>query len=206
MLIILVILLLIALIPLGVSFTYSERGTLLSAHIWLLRIKILPREKKLPGEEKTKKEKKKREKKPRKPENEDKKPPEKKGGSVGSLMKLIPPILDTLGRLRRKLTINNLTLIYTVGADDPYDGAMKYGRAWTGIGAATPLLENTFRIKNRDIEALISYEDERDSIFLDARLTLRVWEIIYIACGMLPAVQILLDRKNPADGKDRKNG
>ena len=157
-------------------------------------------------ERKSRKKRRKNGKRSPKKKNEEEKQPKKKGGTVELIMKLIPSVLDTLGRFRRKLTIENLTLIYTVGAEDPYDGAMKYGRAWTGIGAAMPLLENCFRIKNRDVEALISYEDERDSIYLDARLSLRVWEIIYIACGRLPAVKVFLDRDKPEGGKDKKNG
>lgn len=172
--------------------------------MWLIKIGILPRPKKVPGGEKPKKPQKPKKEK-EKPAGEEPKP--KKGGTVKLIRDLIPVVLDTLKRFKHKLTIDSLTIIYTADCDDPFDNVMKYGYAWEAIGAVLPLLERNFRVKKRDLEALISFEGTGDTVYADARLTLRVWEIIYIACGLLPALKILLDwKKQPAGGKDEKDG
>lgn len=57
-------------------------------------------------------------------------------------MQLLDIVLDTLGDLRRKLRVNELTLYVRIGgSDDPAKAAMGYGRAWAAIGAITPSLE-----------------------------------------------------------------
>ena len=65
---------------------------------------------------------------------------------------------DTLGDLRRKLRVNELTLYVRIGgSDDPAKAAMGYGRAWAAIGAITPSLERLFVIKKRDIQPALDY-------------------------------------------------
>lgn len=73
-------------------------------------------------------------------------------------MQLLDIVLDTLGDLRRKLRVNELTLYVRIGgSDDPAKAAMGYGRAWAAIGAITPSLERLFVIKKRDIRPALDY-------------------------------------------------
>ena len=89
---------------------------------------------------------------------QEKKPNPILSGGVDGILQLLDIVLDTLGDLRRKLRVNELTLyVHIGGSDDPAKAAMGYGRAWAAIGAITPSLERLFVIKKRDIQPALDY-------------------------------------------------
>ena len=157
LLVIFAVLVLIGCIPVGVDARYGADGIFLAAKIGPFRLQLLP--------QKPKKKKKKPAKQPPAVKPAEKKPAEKKqnpllSGGVDGLMQLLTLALDTLGDLRRKLRVNELTLHVTVpGGDDPAKAAMNYGRAWAAIGALTPAMERLFVIKKRDIRPELDYNE-----------------------------------------------
>ncbi len=165
-----------------------------------LRLKILP-----PGEEKAKQPKK--EKKPK----EEKKPgeEEKTKPKIKITLELVSTVLkavgELLGRLRRKISIDKLIIHYTAASDDPYSAAMTFGRANAGVYALMPVIENIFKIKERDIGAAVTFDTTESEIFVDAQLTLAIWEILYIVLAVWPPVKAIVSQmiKN---GKVDKNG
>ena len=201
LLIILLILFLIAIIPVGVLFEYSEDGIMLALKAAFLKIKLFPKEEKpkKPKEEKPKDEKPKEEK-----PKEEKKPAPKRGGLAELLEGVLPAVFDTLDRFRRKLTVNYLTIHYDSAAEDPYDAAMHFGNVSAALGAVLPALERKLRIKKRDIRTAVSFDGGGDRIYIDTSITIRIWEIIYVVCGLLPALKAFL--KWQAGGKENKNG
>lgn len=130
--------------------------------VWLcvlfLRVKLLPRT------EKPKKEKK---EKPPKAEEKPKEEKPKRKLAPSTLLDYAKLGAELLGDLRRKIRIYDLTVRATFGGKDAADAALNYGRAWAAIGAVTPLLERTFRIKKRDLSA--QYDETKDKIELYAR-------------------------------------
>lgn len=167
LLVIFAVLVLIGCIPVGVDARYGADGIFLAAKIGPFRLQLLP--------QKPKKKKKKPAKKQQpaaKPAK--KKPAEKKknpllSGGVDGLLQLLGLAFDTLGDLRRKLRVNELTLHVTVpGGDDPAKAAMNYGRAWAAIGALTPAVERLFVIKKRDIQPELNYNETQMKV--DAHL------------------------------------
>jgi len=178
--IVLAVLALLAFLRVGVRASYSEEGFALRAKVGPVWIGILP--KKAGGGKKPKKPRKKKKKK--EPEKE-----EKKGGPVETIRRFLPPVTDTLGRLRRKLRVDSLTVRYLSASDDPFDAAVNYGRASAAMAALSPALDNFFNIRRRDIRADACMEGGGDKIFADIRLTIAVWEIVYVGCGMLPVLK-----------------
>ena len=166
LLVIAAVLVLIGCIPVGVDARYGADGIFLAAKIGPFRLQLLP--------QKPKKKKKKPAKQPPAVKPAEKKPAEKKqnpllSGGVDGLMQLLTLALDTLGDLRRKLRVNELTLHVTVpGGDDPAKAAMNYGRAWAAIGALTPAVERLFVIKKRDIQPELNYNETQMKV--DAHL------------------------------------
>ena len=80
---------------------------------------------------KKQKQQKKPEKAPEKAASQEKKPNPILSGGVDGILQLLDIVLDTLGDLRRKLRVNELTLyVHIGGSDDPAKAAMGYGRAW----------------------------------------------------------------------------
>ena len=157
LLVIFAVLVLIGCIPVGVDVRYNAEGVFLAAKLGPFRLQLLPQKpKKKP--KKRKQQKKQPEKAPAKAEPQEKKANPLLSGGVDGLMQLLDLAFDTLGDLRRKLRVNELTLRVLIGgADDPAKAAMGYGRAWAAIGVITPALERLFVIKKRDIQPALDY-------------------------------------------------
>lgn len=177
-LIVLAVLILIALLRLGVSVRYDEDGLFVSAFAGPVRIQVFPRS------EKPKK-KKKGKKKDKKPSKAEKEPDEKmKGGGVNKFIDIISAVSEPLRRLRRRLLVNEFTLRYEAAGDDPAKTAMSFGYANAAASVIVPALERIFRIKNRSVSTRIDFEAEKPAVFAKLKLSLAVWELVYIAAGL----------------------
>ena len=157
LLVILAALVLIGCIPVGVDAHYNADGVFLAAKLGPFRLQLLPQKpKKKP--KKRKQQQKQPEKAPASSEPQEKKSNPLLSGGVDGMLQLLDLAFDTLGDLRRKLRVNELTLHVLIGgAEDPAKAAMGYGRAWAAIGAITPSLERLFVIKKRDILPALDY-------------------------------------------------
>ena len=171
--VILAVLLLIGCIPVGVDAAYGEGGIRLAVKIWLFRLQLLPqklKKKKKPAKKAAPKQKKPA---PEKPAGE-KKPNPLLSGGVDGILELLDLGVQTLGDLRRKLRVEELTLHVTFAGDDPADAALHYGQAWAAIGALMPALDRLFVIKKRDICPILDYNREQMSIDAHLILTLTI--------------------------------
>ncbi len=159
------ILVLLAVLPLGVSVNYDSDGPLVKIIAGPIRLTVFPRR------SKQKKEPKKEEKKPD-PEQakkaaeeaalpkppqppkpvKEKKPKEKKCGSLTDFIPFVRLGLNFLGDFRRKLRLNNLELKLVLASPDPCDLAVNYGKTWAAVGNLMPALERWFVIKKRNVE------------------------------------------------------
>ena len=96
---------------------------------------------------------------------------------------LVGLALELLGQLRRKLLVRHLTLHAFFGGRDAAKAAIGYGRAWAAIGAVLPVLENTFRIDERDVGAYLDYELKQPRLLLDLDVRMRVGTLMGLALG-----------------------
>ena len=142
-----VVLLALAVIPLGVRIRYNDAGFLLRVIAGPVRITVFPRKKK-PKKQKTKQKKQKAGKRPESTDSGDTPPqapkpvpePKEKGGSLTRFLPLVKLGLKFLGDFRRKLRVDNLFLRLILAGDDPCDLAVNYGRAWAAVGNLMPQL------------------------------------------------------------------
>ena len=150
------IIVLLAILPLGVSAKYNADGALVKVIAGPIRITLFPRPKKNKAE-KTNKEKKEPNQNKPKQEPAQKEPPKaqhavgkpeqaqkEKGGSITDFLPLVKVVLDFLGDFGRKLRVNRLELKLILAGDDPCDLAVNYGRAWAAVGNLMPRLERVF--------------------------------------------------------------
>lgn len=200
-LVILAVLVLIGCIPVGVDAAYGEGGVLLSAKIGFFWLQILPAKPK-----KTKKPKKPKQQKPAASSapsaapDAPAEPAAKKKlalpGGLNGILRLVNLALSTLGDLRRKLRVEELTLHVTFAGDDPADAALHYGQAWAAVGALMPALDRLFMIKKRDICPILDYNREQMSV--DAHLILTITIGRALALGLkagLGFLKLLNDSK-----------
>ena len=196
LLVIFAVLVLIGCIPVGVDARYSADGVFLTAKLGPFRLQLLPQKpKKKP--KKRKPQQKRPKKIPAKAEPQEKKPNPLLSGGVDGLMQLLDLAFDTLGDLRRKLRVNELTLYVLIGgADDPAKAAMGYGRAWAAIGAITPSLERLFVIKKRDIRPALDYTISNTQIDAHLVTTITIGRSLALALRAgIRFLKILNERK-----------
>ena len=100
---------------------------------------------------------------------------------ISFIRSLIPVGLRFLGGLRRKLYLPELTVYLCMGGADAAAQAVGYGRAWAILGAAAPVLENTFRIGKRDLQAVLDWSVTSTECFVRAEVRIRVGGVVYLA-------------------------
>lgn len=162
------ILVLLLILPLGVSAVYDGEGPRVAVLAGPLRIPVLPAKKK------DKKQKPKKEKKKAAPKQKPapKQTQEKKGGSLTDFLPLMEIVLDFLSDFRRKLRVNVLELNLVLAGGDPCDLAINYGKATAALGNLWPRLEQWLVIKKRDVK--IQCDFEADKTLISARLDLTI--------------------------------
>lgn len=134
--------------------------------------------------------KKKKQKKRKHKETQKNKPGEEvtKAGRFVELKKQLPAVNTLLGRLKRKLLIKELTVYFMAAGEDPAAAALWFGGANIGYGLLVPLLENNFRVKKRDLRTSVSFEHSEPYIYVCARLSLAVWEAVYVAFALVKSM------------------
>lgn len=191
------ILVLLAVLPLGVSVRYNSEGVLVRIIAGPVRFTVFPMKKK----EKKEKPKKKA---PSKEKKAAATTPAKKKESGGSLLDFLPLVrvaLDFLGDFRRKLRIHRLELKLILAGDDPCDLATNYGRAWAALGNLWPKLEEWFEIRKRNVE--IECDFTASEMLVIARLDLSITLGRLISLAVVYAVRALkefLNIKNKRKG------
>lgn len=212
MIVLLMILILFGLLfitPVGAQVIYSADGARISVRAGPLSIPVYPRpeksEKQLAKEAKKKAEKETGKKSSGASSGQktgQKKQTEKSeqplGGKIEFFKELLGIGLNALACIKRKLIMKDLVLYLTVGGkgDDAAGAALLYGRAWAAVGMLTPVLENTFQIRNRDIQVGIDFMAEDNLIYAEACILFRVGDILWIAVYHgVRALRVLLKQK-----------
>lgn len=179
LLVIVAILVIIAFLRLGAVVRYDEDGLYVSVFAGPVRITVIPRKKK---DTEGKKKKKKKKKETDEAADKDEK---KQGGTVRKLIDIISAVSECLRRFRKRLSVDELTLRYCVaGGQDPAKAAMSYGYTNAAAGPVLGLLERLFRIKKRSVSTSVDFTAEEPLVFAKLKLSLSVWELLYIAAGL----------------------
>lgn len=126
------------------------------------------------------------EKTPRKPKKKKEKPAKgKKGGKLSDIQEIFSIIADTLGKLKRKLRVDDLVLWYCSASSDPASAALAFGSASAAVSLLTAPLERAFRIRKRDIRTAVSFTDTEPTVILKLCISLSLFALL---CAALPAV------------------
>lgn len=198
-LIALAVLFLLAMVRVGVHVLYEEKQ--LQLELLISRFKLL-----LVGPKKEKKPKKSQSKvKPKsaKPETEPsqskEKPKKKKGAAkpwIDAVLEYWRELFALIGRVLTTPTLDVLRVELQVGGD-PEKCAMTYGRVCAMVGAVLPVVENTFRIRKRNIQVVPRFDRDDMEITAEAAITVRIYEIFALAFALLGlGVKILLQARN----------
>ena len=184
------ILVLLAILPLGVSVKYDGDGPLVRIIAGPVRFTVFPAPKKEKKEKKqktanpdpsasAKKEgpKKAQPAKASQPATQTK-PAAQQGGSWTDFLPLVQEALRFLDVFRRKLRVNRLEMKLIMAADDPCDLAVNYGRAWGAVGALLPQLERVFVIKKRNVEVECDFTASKTLVIARLDLTITLGRLL----------------------------
>lgn len=147
LLIIFIILAILLLLPLGVDGGYRQKQLIVGLKIGPLNIKLFPRKQKVKSISKSSHERK------------SKKTDARQGGFLEKfkmpterqkLLDILKLMLESLGRFRKKLSIDYLRLRITVATGNPFKTAMQFAGVNIAANAFFPLFDNAFNIKDRD--------------------------------------------------------
>ncbi len=163
---------LLVLLRLRLTGVYEEKGASLTVSLGAVPVFRLPRPK---GEKQEKTGKK---PKPKKKKEEQKE--KTKGGSIPGFRQLMPIISDALGRLKRRLSIDEMSLWYQSAAEDPASAALAFGGASAAAGALAQPLQDMFRIKSLDIRTAVSFTETKPTVFARIRMSISVGALIWI--------------------------
>ena len=199
--IILAVLIFLAVLRFGLNLEYSAEGFTVKAKVGPFLVGILPQKKKKPHSPKMKKEKQKRKKRKQKKADSDQKEKDsetekKKPGGLDELKKMLPPIKKALNRFRKRFLINKITVIFTAAGTDAAVTAAVYGYSNAAIGMLDPILMNAFRIKRRDFRANVDFMAQKSTIYINAAVSLALWEVLYILITLLPLILSAATGKN----------
>lgn len=189
-----IILLLAALLlmSVGVDAAYSAQGFVLRAKAGPVRITILPKKQ----NDKPKKEKKAKKKKEPTEEDAAEKPKNSLGINKDDILYFASLGLKALGRLRRRLSIDLLSLHLVWAAADPFTAATGYGRIAAILHSVLSLLRGAVNIRSEDITTDIDFTTDKMKIDARVKATFQIWEILYIAfCAGVPFLVWYLKRR-----------
>ena len=200
LLVILLILFLIGQVRVGVKLELRENVFSLWARLGAIRFRILPsvQKEKKSGDKKPGRAKK--EKKPKEPAAGEKpavsvqqaEPVEKKQSPVSELSDkvdlgldyaraLLPVVLDLAKHFFRKLQVDTLRMVLTVGNFDPADAAMLYGQANGALGALWYPLTEAFHVKDGSARVALDFGHEKTDLYVQAALSLKIGQLLWIA-------------------------
>ena len=182
-LIALAVIVLIAVLPIGISARYGETGPLVWLWIGPLRLRAYPSRKR--NRETPEKHRKNAGETPSK----QKENTGETGGNIRDFYPLVQRILEFLTDLRQKLRVKLLQLHITLGGDDPCDLALNYGRAEAAFANLDPHLERFFVIRKKDIWINCDFEGDKTLIYGRLDLTITIGRILSL--GFRHGVRIL---------------
>ncbi|MCL2079257.1 MAG: DUF2953 domain-containing protein [Oscillospiraceae bacterium] len=127
-----------------------------------------------------------------------------KPGNLQGFLALLAVIKGLLARLKRKLLIVKLCIIYTSASDNPAAAAIGYGAANAVYAVIMPILERHFRIKRKDLRAAADFESNKPGIYAKLSISMAIWECIYVLIALLPLFNMMEKTKETENDTIRK--
>ena len=193
-------LVLAGLLRFGAEVEYGEGGISADARVGPFRIPVFPVRGKEDRGKKGQQDKREAKVKAKKKPPEGRKIP----GDLDTIKEILKAAGTTLGRLRRKVRIKRLIIWYVASAKDPSKAAISFGISNAAVGIILPFLDKHFKIGKREFNASVDYEKDKPAVYVNAAISIALWEALYIACALVPPVIKLA--VSPKQQTKRKDG
>ena len=182
----------------GVRVRFGEGPLSAALTIGPFRVPLTGEEEKAPRQ--PPKKAKKREKKPKKAPEKAAKPrfPKVTAADVKEAAQTLwPPLKKALGRTRRSIRLDPMTVSVTIGAaDDPAAGAEAYGWASGAMFNSMPALEELVRVPDPSVHIGLDFDSAATRAAGDVGVSVRIGTLIAVGFGVgVPALRWLTDLK-----------
>lgn len=191
------IIILLAILPLGLSIIYNEEGLAIWNVIGPIRYIDDPEKKENKVEEKNEE-----------PVKTDKngfsfKKLKKRiaspvGGTLGELMPFLRSDWSFIGDILRKIHIKRMVIRMVIAGSDPADLALDYGKAWALLGNIHAWLERFFVIKKKNLDVRCDFNADKTRIFVQLDLRISLARLIHLI--VRSAVRAVENNKNNDKG------
>ena len=115
---------------------------------------------------------------------------------------IVKLLLTFLSDFRKRLTVKNLQFKMILGGGDPYSISLNDGRYWSVLGNIIPLLESWFTIKKRNLEIECDYlaSDTKVDAAIDLRLSVGTLLHVVLRHGVRILIKYYEITKQAKDG------
>ncbi|MCI8422312.1 MAG: hypothetical protein HFF50_02100 [Lawsonibacter sp.] len=187
--VVVLVLFLLGQIRVGGQVEYSQAGLTAWIRLGAVFLQVFPwkwKKKERPPKEKKKPQT------PKKTKPPTAEPPtlvQRAGGGLEYAQALLPILLKAAGCFYRKLQMDVLELELIVGAEDPMDAALLYGRAAAVLGALWYPLVGAFHVKDGRARTAVDFQTSEMTIYAKASLSLKIWQVLWL--GMFFGIRTL---------------
>lgn len=185
----LILLMLFALgqIRIGAQVEYCEDGLFVRIRAGAFLIPVFPVKKKKAKAKKAEK---------NKPRGEKK----KRGGTLKLVLDLLPLVLETVGKFRRKLRVDQLEMELIICNPDPADAAIQYGQANALLGSLWQPVTRAFHVKDGHAHVGVDFERQTSVIYILASLSLTIAQTLgLIVVFAVKGLAILIRNRTKRD-------
>ncbi len=184
----------VAVLPVGIRLSYNDKGGAAWLSVGPYRKQLYPYKKSRSKNKSTSS---------KGSVSEQKEKTGKDGGKVSDFLPLMNVLLDLLKDFRRRLVVVYLQMNLVLADKDPADLAVHYGSAWAALGNLLPLLENSFRIKKRDLQVQCDFCASETRIYAFAHIKITLGQLLmfvfrYGIRGVFQYIKIINNRKGGA--------
>ena len=117
----------------------------------------------------------------------------------------LPLALECARRVWGAIYLNTLYLELQVGAEDPGEAAMAYGRANAALGAIWTPLVRAFHVKDGHARVNLDFDRKEPALYARAELSIRLGQALWLGLYFgLKALRALLRVKNEKKQQQRK--
>ncbi|MBE6956344.1 MAG: DUF2953 domain-containing protein [Ruminococcaceae bacterium] len=120
-------------------------------------------------------------------------------GDLALLRDFLPTILRTIVKLCGKVKVEKLDLTLIVGAENPYNAAVEYGRANALLGALWAPVVSLCRVKDGNARVSVDFQQKKPTFYLLADATVSAGQLLVIAIvfvGKLIKIQYERTKRN----------
>lgn len=123
-------------------------------------------------------------------------------GTLHFLREVARLAAKTAGRLLRAITVKRLNLQLLIASDDASTTAQRYGKACGVLYPAMAAIENTMRVRERDLCIEPNFLLEKSVVRFDIRLRLSVWRLLGAGISLLWGFLMLNEKSDPQITKE----